>query len=188
MQDINTPFHTGNIALAFALYCGGNSFNDKSAPCCNIYDAETLRQLGFSGDAFTAAQEAFSKNKNGKVQYAFEITPKTGSLIEAFNDQKKKVDESDATVTAAEMLLSIAADVQAGTIDSAEGLVRMSCVFSTARKMFLRLWRNVEPQVMLHKSGARLERNTPRGKVVTHPGFVTLSAFATSETKAKFGL
>ena len=108
MKRITTadqPFELQDGILAFCLYLAGVPFLTTR----NLYTAETLKKLGYSGevDMGDAALECVKKNVKGKVDYLFKRVKAISRLVKLFREQEAAISAPDVEVEARDVAHSI---------------------------------------------------------------------------------
>lgn len=156
-------FTTGNTMLAQALIQCGASF----VRLANIYDAQTLKRLGFK-----TAREAWQAGKPGKITYFFEQDELLKRLIKVFDETQAAIDKGDS--------IEVQPDV--------EDVMRILCTGLKQRKTFLEAWKTVTPLVQIPNEGQ--SKTSTHGGVTTveSPGFRLVSINASSATKKRLNL
>ena len=176
------PFTTDDAILACSLYMAGVPFQNEQQPCFNIYDADTLKRLGFSGMTLEAATKAaFESGKKGHVEYAFRAPKQLQSLLRAYTAQQQEI--KDGVGTAQELQLKIMKRFAAGEMDEHEALLRISCVNLKMRVQFMNIWKQLVPWVRVDNPGKATTQKTANGIVTRHPGFKMLPLNASDEVK-----
>lgn len=185
METAKAPFVTENVKLAFALYSAGIPL----AMIKNTYTAAHLRTLGFTGLPIEeATRQAHQRGHAGKVAYSFEKTPQLAEIVKAF-DEAQKVADSKEDYDFSKLALGVFENVQSGALTPNEGIAKIICYAMDARREFLKLWKNVVPQIHIKKEGDPTTRDGANGaKIVSHPGFIEYSLNASPEIKRHLGV
>lgn len=168
------PFSTSNASLAYALYKAEVPFADPRRPCFNLYDAEILKRLGYTGLTLEeAAQTAFDRRQKGNILYLFERTTKLSRLLKAYAAQEKEFTENDVIGT--ELISKIKESIAAKTISEEEGKLRLACVDQKMQSEFKTMWKKEIPMIKVDNPGKPVTRHTDNGTIVSHPGFKIIS-------------
>ena len=190
------PWETSDGILAFCLYLAGVPFLTTR----NLYTADTLRALGFSGetDLLEAANQCVAARKKGNLKYLFRRPRELKRLLGVFTDQERRL--ADENGEAAEVIHALMEEYSAKTIDLHEALMRVACIVLKLRGGFMNRWRDRPPLVQIDNPGrprsfettatirtARGTKTVP-AKGVQYPGFKIISTNASEETKKKLGL
>jgi len=199
-MDSRQTFGTSEGLLAFCLYLAGCELADPREICKHIYNPEILSNLGFKGvQLWGAAQVAWKEKARGHVEFSFILTQRCGELIEAYREQRKELDESDAK--ASDLVLKIAQSFAAGAMLPDEMILRIACVNLKTRSEFVNAWKEVVPLLKIPVKGkaerfdttATAHTQDGRTKIVPakgvkKPGYILVSLNASDETKRKLGL
>lgn len=177
------PFNTTDAILAFCLYLAGIPFFEKFKPCLNIYDADTLSRLGFSGMTLEeGTREALRRKKKGHVEYAFRQAPSLDRILKIYNHQQEEV-AKDLHVDA------MVQEIAQTDMDPIEKAVRLACVILKTRVQFMSLWQHMEPLIAVRNEGrSKISERRDGSKVVKRPGFRLVSLNANQKTKDKMRL
>jgi hypothetical protein len=170
----DVPFTTDNAMLAFCLRLAG--VPTAHPHCVNIYNAEILKRLGYSGRSLEdATREAVAAGKKGNVRFQFKRVKGLSKLTKAFAAREKEI-------TAEGQNEDVSAFV-ARFVESAEDRVGLGCVILKLRGGYMNQWKNVEPLIQIMNVGDSTTRNTAHGKVTSHPGFRLVNLNASQETR-----
>jgi hypothetical protein len=191
------PWETSNGILAFCLYLSGVQFLTTR----NLYTADTLRALGFTGetDMLEAAKQCVASNKKGDLKYLFQRPRALKRLLEIFSDQERIL--QDEVGDAMDVVHDLMGAYAANRIDLHEAVMRIACLILKLRGGFLTGWREQSPLVQIDNPGKSRHFATtavvqmPGGgtkvvpaKGVESPGFKIVSANASDATKKRMGL
>lgn len=174
-------FQTQNAALATTLAtCGVPFYKDSAGTPCpflNIYDAETLRRLGYKGIPLEeAARQAWRSGKKGILVYSFERTELCDRLIRSYDKQSASIAADDAnSPIPTETPLDIEPEIAA----------RLCCQYVKNRNWFTTFWRGSTPFLSLEGDK---HTTTENGKSITVGSFKLISLNATKETRRLIGL
>jgi hypothetical protein len=133
------PFTTSNAALAFALYLSGIPFADEKQPLVNIYDADILRGLGYSGAVERAAIQAHTEGKPGQIEYGFARTVYLGECLDAFDEQQKTL--HGGLVSASDIVAGIAQKLAGGLLSQRQAVCKGVCVVVKTWREQLKDWK-----------------------------------------------
>lgn len=186
------PFELSDGILAFCLYLSGIPFLTTR----NVYDANTLRSLGYKGetDLIEAAKECVENNKKGDLKYLFQRIPDLKRLLRVFQIQTQEI--AEGTGEAKEVAAQIMKRYAAGDFDLEETMMRLACLILKLRAPFLNRWKDQEALVRVDNEGETETRKITaefRGELRTgtetvHPGFRLLGVNASKEMRERLGL
>lgn len=137
------PLTTSNAALAFCLYIAGIPFQDDNHPLSNVYDAETLRKLGYERTPIEEAVGlAFAAGKKGTVEYGFKKALRIGEALEGFTAVQKLLAASD--IKGADIVLETMRRHAGGLLSLPEALSGAACAVLKTWREELKLWEGVK--------------------------------------------
>ena len=171
------PIKTQDAILAFCLYAAGVP---EALPPSNIYDADSLKKLGYHGLTLEeAAKTAHRKNQRGTVEYYFEKTPELDYFLGAYRevqDQIKNAPENSDAGVAIREIMARAADPEK-PMDEREAVLRISCIVLKLRPDFVGRWKL--------NSWIKISVPSPSGR---EPGFKMMPVNASPELRQKMNL
>jgi hypothetical protein len=174
------PFTTQDALLAYCLWWAGVPFQDPLQPCFNLYDAEILKRLGFSGMTLEdAARTALSKRRRGHVEYIFKRPKELPALLAAFHDEERHIANDNGSG------YERSRQIQSMNVPEEERRIREACLQSKMRLQFGRLWESQVPFLRIKDQG---HPETIAPGTTQYPGCKVISLGASEKIKQKLGL
>jgi hypothetical protein len=174
------PFTTQDALLAFCLWWAGVPFLDPQRPCFNLYDADILRRLQFSGMTLEdGAKQAHLKKRRGHVEYIFKRPIELPALLKAFHDEEKHISEREGSGRQRK------SEIMAMDISEEERAIRDACLQAKMRVQFGKLWENQIPLIRIRSEG-KAESIAPG--LTQYPGWKIISLGASDRVKKRLGL
>lgn len=186
MSKQNPFYQIQDAAIVAMLVTLGCKFvrNDRGdvLPCMNVYDAENLAKLGYSGGTWAledAARDAFQKGKRGRITYTLERDALLEELIGHWNKMSEMIERADHAAAGHGSQSDRIDD-----IDPAQA-ARLLCQYSKNRKVIANAWKSVEPLVCVRGSSKRRKEGD---KVIITGSFKMISLNASQKTRRRLGI
>lgn len=174
-------FQTQNLALAnLLLTCGVPPYEEdgKTYFVTNTYTPDRIRELGrYRGWPYEkAVADAVEKGLPGHVTYSFQHTRELEEICQAFDSQKKLIEEQ-AKEGARKPLES------AGELDlDPQTAGRLGAQLAANRTLLMQLWKQAVP-MLAYPGATRTEKQGEKTVSVGSLKLVSLNASKTTKTK-----